>query len=122
MNGGLRARIIGSFAALMFGVAAGSVGCWAAGAGCWALADCAYMTVITLTTVGYGELVPDFDRALRPRVHRAAHRLRHGHLAGRKDGGGYTCGPEADFTISVGMTLVVIGEIEDVAKLRQLAA
>ncbi len=61
MNGGLRARIIGSFAALMFVVAAGSVGYWLLGGGRWALADCAYMTVITLTTVGYGEVLPGFD-------------------------------------------------------------
>ncbi len=61
MNGGLRARIIGSFVALMFVVAAGSVGYWVLGDGRWTLSQCAYMTVITLTTVGYGEVLPGFD-------------------------------------------------------------
>jgi len=44
---------IGVFATL---VAVGTVGFWVLGHGRWALADCAYMTVITISTVGFGEL------------------------------------------------------------------
>lgn len=35
----------------------GTVGFFAIGAGQWRLIDCAYMTSITLTTVGYGEVI-----------------------------------------------------------------
>ena len=36
----------------------GVFGYWLIGMGRWPLADCAYMVVITLTTVGYGEIIP----------------------------------------------------------------
>jgi voltage-gated potassium channel len=44
---------VGVFATL---VAAGTVGYFALGHGRWSLLDCAYMTVITISTVGFGEL------------------------------------------------------------------
>jgi voltage-gated potassium channel len=37
----------------------GGAGYWVIGDGKWAFADCLYMTVITVTTVGYGELLVD---------------------------------------------------------------
>jgi voltage-gated potassium channel len=46
----------------------GSVGYWLLGQAHgehWSLEDCAFMTVITLTTVGYGEVVPLQDAAVR---------------------------------------------------------
>ncbi|MEL6177359.1 MAG: NAD-binding protein, partial [Myxococcota bacterium] len=36
----------------------GSLGYYILGGGEWSLLDCVYMTVITLTTVGYGETIP----------------------------------------------------------------
>jgi voltage-gated potassium channel len=39
----------------------GAVGFFILGGGKWSLFDCAYMTSITLTTVGYGEILKDFD-------------------------------------------------------------
>lgn len=36
----------------------GVFGYWLIGMGRWPLADCAYMVIITLTTVGYGEIIP----------------------------------------------------------------
>lgn len=40
----------------------GAVGYWLIGRGHWAFFDCLYMTVITVTTVGYGETLPDMDK------------------------------------------------------------
>jgi voltage-gated potassium channel len=40
----------------------GTVGFFILGGGKWSLFDCAYMTSITLTTVGYGEILEDFGR------------------------------------------------------------
>ena len=39
---------------------AGTLGFFILGGGKWSLFDCAYMTSITLTTVGYGEILEDF--------------------------------------------------------------
>ena len=41
----------------------GTVGYWLLGHGEWAWLDCAYMTSITLTTVGYGEILDPTGRA-----------------------------------------------------------
>lgn len=41
--------------------AGGTAGFWTLGGGRWALADCFYMTVMTITTVGYGEVLPGFS-------------------------------------------------------------
>lgn len=61
METGLRGRVLGSFGALLLVLFAGAVGYWLLGQGRWSLADCVYMTVITLTTVGYGEVLPGFE-------------------------------------------------------------
>jgi voltage-gated potassium channel len=61
MNDGLRARLFGGFGALCAVVLLGSVGYWLLGGGRWTLVQCVYMTVITLTTVGYGEVLPGFE-------------------------------------------------------------
>jgi len=47
-----------AFAALLLCglVLAGAVGYWALGGGRWTFADCVYMTVITISTVGFNEL------------------------------------------------------------------
>ncbi|HWU86190.1 MAG TPA: potassium channel protein [Kofleriaceae bacterium] len=48
-------RLLTGFLALVFVVIGGSAGYYAIGDGRWAFVDCVYMTVITVTTVGYGE-------------------------------------------------------------------
>jgi voltage-gated potassium channel len=42
-------------------VIGGGGGYYVIGRGAWAFADCIYMTVITVTTVGYGEVLKDMD-------------------------------------------------------------
>jgi voltage-gated potassium channel len=49
-------------ALLVIVVIGGGVGYYVIGRGQWAFADCIYMTVITVTTVGYGEVLHDMDR------------------------------------------------------------
>ncbi|HUH03813.1 MAG TPA: potassium channel protein [Kofleriaceae bacterium] len=61
MHGGLRARLIGGLVALIVVLAAGTIGYWLLGDGRWNLNDCFYMTVVTLTTVGYAEVLEDFE-------------------------------------------------------------
>ncbi len=48
-------RLLTGFLALVFVVVGGAAGYYVIGDGRWAFADCVYMTVITVTTVGYGE-------------------------------------------------------------------
>jgi len=42
-------------------VVGGAIGYYIIGGGRWPLGDCVYMTVISVTTVGYGEILPDMD-------------------------------------------------------------
>jgi voltage-gated potassium channel len=51
----LRARLYWAGFAMLVTVAVSSSGFYLLGGGRWAFADCIYMTVITLATVGYGE-------------------------------------------------------------------
>ena len=60
----------------------GTLGFFIVGEGRWSLFDCAYMTSITLTTVGYGEILQDFGTSGRS--------FRHGSDVGR-DGGSSLC-------------------------------
>src|SRR5437762_13519139 len=46
---------------MLFVVIGGATGYWILGDGRWPWFDCLYMTVITVTTVGYGEMLPDMD-------------------------------------------------------------
>lgn len=55
MNASVR-RLLVALAVLMSLVAIGAGGFYVLGGGRWHLADCVYMTVITLSTVGFGEL------------------------------------------------------------------
>ena len=55
MDTSLRNRLLVGFVAMLLVVGGGSTGYWFLGDGRWAFADCLYMTVITVTTVGYGE-------------------------------------------------------------------
>ena len=55
MHASLR-RLIVALLVLLTLVAVGSTGYWALGHGKWTYDECVYMTVITLSTVGFGEL------------------------------------------------------------------
>jgi voltage-gated potassium channel len=51
-------RLLAPLAALTATIAVGTVGYWLLGGGRWPLFDCAYMTVTTVATVGFGEVIP----------------------------------------------------------------
>ncbi len=54
-------RLVGGSLSLVAVMAIGTLGYFPLGEGQWSLSECVYMTVITLTTVGYGEILPGFD-------------------------------------------------------------
>ncbi|HUS65468.1 MAG TPA: potassium channel protein [Kofleriaceae bacterium] len=64
----LRARLVAAFLALMFAVGAGTIGYYVLGDGLWTPFECFYMTVITLTTVGFGETLPGMDQVEHARA------------------------------------------------------
>ena len=49
------------FLAILIVVIGGGTGYYLIGNGRWSFGDCLYMTVITVTTVGYGEILKDMD-------------------------------------------------------------
>jgi voltage-gated potassium channel len=59
VDSSLRNRLLVGFVALAVVIGGGTVGYWIIGDGKWEAWDCLYMTVITVTTVGYGEVLPD---------------------------------------------------------------
>jgi voltage-gated potassium channel len=54
-------RIIYGLIAITIVVAGGGIGYYLIGHGKWPLSDCLYMTMITITTVGYAEVLPGMD-------------------------------------------------------------
>lgn len=64
----LTRRLIGAGLALVVALVIGTVGFWVIGGGRWDLFDCAYMTVISATTVGYGETLTGMDQVPAARV------------------------------------------------------
>lgn len=52
-------RLVYGLLAIAVVVAGGAIGYWLIGRGQWRFYDCVYMTVITITTVGYGEILPN---------------------------------------------------------------
>jgi voltage-gated potassium channel len=63
-----RNRILAGFLAMMVVIAGGATGYWLIGDGRWAWADCMYMTVITVTTVGFGETLEGMDKVAYART------------------------------------------------------
>ena len=51
-------RLWGAGLSMLSVYVVGVLGYWLIGEGRWALEDCLYMVVITITTVGYGEVIP----------------------------------------------------------------
>lgn len=60
MSSDFRSRLIGGALSVLAIVVCGTTGYYVIGGGLWSLDDCLYMTIITLTTVGYGETLSDF--------------------------------------------------------------
>lgn len=58
----LTRRLALGFVFLVVVVFGGGAGYYAIGKGLWTFGDCLYMTVITVTTVGYGEVLKDMDK------------------------------------------------------------
>jgi voltage-gated potassium channel len=58
----LRSRLLVAALGMATIYTAGTAGYYMIGHGRWRLADCAYMTVISLTTVGYGEVLQDMHK------------------------------------------------------------
>ncbi len=54
-------RLLTGFLVLVAVVIGGTFGYYLIGHGRWELRECLYMTVITVTTVGYGEMLPGMD-------------------------------------------------------------
>jgi voltage-gated potassium channel len=61
MTGSIQKRLIAGLLLLFITVIGGAAGYYVIGGGQWAFGDCLYMTVITVTTVGYGETLPGMD-------------------------------------------------------------
>lgn len=57
----LTKRLVVGLAFLLVVVFGGGVGYYAIGGGAWRFGDCIYMTVITVTTVGYGEVLGNME-------------------------------------------------------------
>ncbi len=64
----LQRRFYGAVLAMMSVVLLGGFGYYQLGGGRWSLADCFYMTVITLSTVGYGEVLKGIEEVAYGRL------------------------------------------------------
>jgi voltage-gated potassium channel len=63
-----RNRLLAGFVALLVVIAGGATGFWLIGDGRWTWFDCMYMTVITITTVGYGETLAGMETVAHART------------------------------------------------------
>ena len=64
----LRTRLAAGFAVLALTLATGTIGYYLLGDGMWKPFDCFYMTIITITTVGYGETLENMDKVEHARA------------------------------------------------------
>ncbi len=58
MEQSIKNRIIKALSALLIAITVGTIGFWIIEGGKASVGDCLYMTIITLSTVGYGEVIP----------------------------------------------------------------
>jgi len=58
----LEGRLALGFSGVVLVVALSAIGFWVLGGGEWSIEDCLYMAIITLTTVGYGEVLEGFHQ------------------------------------------------------------
>jgi voltage-gated potassium channel len=63
-----RNRLLAGFVAMILVIAGGASGYWLLGDGRWSWFDCLYMTVITVTTVGFGETLLGMDHVAHVRA------------------------------------------------------
>ncbi|MFI5308625.1 MAG: potassium channel family protein [Polyangiales bacterium] len=61
MGAEIRRQLVVAFGALLAVAAIGAGGYHLLGGGRWSWGDCLYMTIITLSTVGFGEVLPDMS-------------------------------------------------------------
>lgn len=54
----IRARLAFAGLSVLAVIASGSLGYYVMGAGAWSVLDCVYMVLVTITTVGYSEVLP----------------------------------------------------------------
>ena len=102
----LRGRMLIAATGILIVFACGTLGYYLLGHGRWPLADCAYMTVISLTTVGYSETLPGLDRVAYARLFTAALLL---------------CGLGiAFYFVSILTTFFVEGEFLDIRRKRKM--
>jgi len=57
----IRRQLAVAFGALLSVAAIGAAGYYLLGGGRWAFGDCLYMTIITLSTVGFGDVLPNMS-------------------------------------------------------------
>lgn len=62
MSGSLQKRLLAGLAVMLVVIIGGAIGYYTIGGGRWTLHDCLYMTVITVTTVGFGETLDGMDK------------------------------------------------------------
>ena len=68
MVSALTRRLVMGLALLVIVVIGGGVGYYLIGRGAWQFHDCVYMTVITVTTVGYGEILANMEHVAYARM------------------------------------------------------
>jgi voltage-gated potassium channel len=68
MGSSLTKRLAMGLVLLVVVMIGGGIGYYLIGHGRWALGDCVYMTVITVTTVGYGEVLSDMEHVAYART------------------------------------------------------
>lgn len=64
----IRRRLIGALAFLVFATFLGAAGFWSVGDGRWTFWECAYMSIVSATTVGFGETLDGMHEVPAARI------------------------------------------------------